>query len=328
MIRKRNLDPSLVSWIMHITGLGPGIGNIFYVAANASAYEQKLLDDGNVAEANMFTTVGQAFPHTVAERNDVILVMPGNYAETTELAWNKRNTHLIGLGGPRSWNDYTEYGVAVGTTTAAVAETIDVTGQHCMFRGINFYNNAANAGNLAALNLDGYGCTFEGCSFDGAFNTTQCVAAAAALYIDSSGSQCMFRDCRVGNSDWFTRDSANSGQLSYVGTNTYSSQFEKCLFTVSSETADVALVRQAVANSVQKHHTFSECFFVNQSVNWANTLNRVFYIPNSPVTAQWMIINCISAGFTEYQSNDTGTLFITNMPAGNAGGGIGVEMTG
>jgi hypothetical protein len=325
MIKKRNLDPSLVSWVMHTTGLGPGVGNIFYVAKTASPFYQKLIDDGNIAEANVFSSVQKAHDHCTDSQNDVVLVLPGAFAETASIAWDKDFTHMIGLGGPRSWNDYTEYGVSVGTTTANVAEAVNVTGRYCQFRGINFYNNAADADNLSAFLLNKYGCTIEGCSFDGAFNTTQCVAAAAACYIGSSGSQAMFRDCRFGNSDWFTRDSANSGQLAYIGTNTYSTQFEKCLFTVSSETADVALVRQAVANSVQKHHTFIDSFFVNQSVNWANTLN---YIPNSPVTAQWMIVNCISTGFTEWQSNDTGTLFITNMPAGNAAGGLGVEMTG
>jgi hypothetical protein len=313
---------------MHKTGLGPGIGNIYYVAKTASAHYQKLIDDGNVAEANVFDDVKKAHDHCTASRNDVVMILPGAYALTAELAWNKRQTHMIGLGGPREWNDYTEAAVSVYTTTANVAETVDITGQHSQFHGINFGNNAADTDNRAAMNVDGYGCLFTGCSWDGAFNTTQCIAANAALYIDGSGSQAMFRDCRIGNSDWFTRDSANSGQLAYVGTNTYSTQFEKCLFTVSSETADVALVRQAVGNSVQKHHTFSDCFFVNQSVNWANTLNRVFYIEPSPVTAQWMIINSICAGFTEWQSNDTGTLFVTNMPAGNAAGGIGVEMTG
>jgi hypothetical protein len=313
---------------MEKTGLGPGIGNIYYLADTSSAYYQKLLDDGNVGEANIFTDPATALGACTAERNDVVMVMPGTYAITSELAWSKRQTHLVGLGGPREWNDYTEAAVSIYTTTAAVAETIDVTGQHCQFHGINFGNNAANTGNLSAFNLDGYGCLLTGCSFDGAFNTTQCVAAAAALYIDSSGSQAMFRDCRIGNSDWFTRDSANSGQLSYVGTNTYSTQFEKCLFTVSSETADVALVRIATANSCQKHHTFDGCWFVNQSVNWANTLNRVFYVTTSPVTAQFMIMNSIAVGFTEFQSDDTGWLFSTNMPASAAGGGLSTEMTG
>ena len=63
-------------------------------------------------------------------------------------------------------------------------------------------------------------------------------------------------------------------------------------------------------------------------MNWATTLNQVFYTPGSLTTAQVLIHRCISVGFTEYQSSDLGTLYVTADPAGNAGGGIGVEATG
>ena len=57
MIRKRNLDPSLVNWIMNETGLGPGIGEIHYVAAATSAYHDRLHNEMNVPAENIHTTI-------------------------------------------------------------------------------------------------------------------------------------------------------------------------------------------------------------------------------------------------------------------------------
>jgi hypothetical protein len=307
------------------------MGKVFFCYKAGTQYEDWFHNEMDIPAELMFegnTAPLQAHDSTTADRNDVILLAPGAYALTAELAYDKDRTHLVGLAGPRTWNDYSEYGVSIYTTTANVAETVDCTADFSQFHGINFTNNCADADNLAAFNLDSYGCIFKGCSFDGAMNTTQDVAAAAALYIDSLGCQALFEDCRIGDNSWWTRDQANSGQMSFVGTNSYGNVWRRCHFLMSSETADCALVRTAVGNSCQKDHVFDGCFFINQSVNWANTLSRVFYFTPSPVTAQFVLMNCIAVGFTEWQSNDTGTLFTTNMPAGNAAGGLAVEATG
>ena len=76
MIKKRNLDPSLVQWIMTVTGLGPGIGELHWVAPVDSAtsqYRAQLESWGVGIDHKIHTTVAGAFAKAVAYRNDVIL---------------------------------------------------------------------------------------------------------------------------------------------------------------------------------------------------------------------------------------------------------------
>lgn len=314
--------------------LGLGTGDIKYVVtakASTNKYYEKLQTNG-IKDSDIFTTVASAFAATTASRNDVVAVTPGAHQVTGELAWNKDFTHCIGLAGPTSFNDYSEPGVSIYTTTAGVAETVDLTGDYCQFHGINFANNGADTGNLAAFNVDGYSASFFGCSFHGVMNSTQNgVAAAAALYIDGLGSWYRFVNCVIGDDNWTVRTDANSGQLAYVGTTSCPASqhgiFEDCRFRQRSETATVAMVRIAHVYAIDRIHEFVRCSFSNFSVDWGNDLNRVFYQVGSLQTANIFIRDCIVSGFTEYQTDDQGELFQGNNALANKQGGIAVELT-
>ena len=86
MIQLDNLDPSLVQWIMQQTGLGPGIGELFWVAPAASATSQfrtQLQRWGVEQNYKIYTAPATAHAAMVANRNDVMLIMPGKYTGTT-----------------------------------------------------------------------------------------------------------------------------------------------------------------------------------------------------------------------------------------------------
>jgi len=330
MIKKRNLDASLIQWIMSVTGLGPGVGEIKYVAPATSSTSQfrVQLESMGTLSGDIYTTPAKAEAAMEGYRNDVMLVAPGSYAGTTSLAWDKDYSHAIGLAGPRSWSDYGEPGVSMYTTTAAQANFINITGDYCQFHGINFANNGANTGNLSAVLLNGYGGIMKGCSFDGAMNTTNCVAAAAAVYVHSSAHDYVFEDCRIGDASWFTRDSANCGQLSFTGTNSYNGLFKKCLFQMSSATATCALVRVASNNGLRLDTIFDNCIFVNENTNWGGNLNQVFYQNGqAQTTCRILLKDCCMSGFDEWQDSDYASMFQSNMTVATVGGGICIEPT-
>ncbi len=311
----------------------PVVGQLFFVipaGSSTSLYEEWFRNEMNVPAELIFTTPTLAEDAASANRNDVILIAPGAYVVTASIGWDKDRLHAVGMAGPRSWTDYSEPGVSIYTTTAAVAEAVKETGDYCQFHGINFGNNGANAGNLAAFYKDAYGGIMKGCSFDGAMNTTNDVAAAAALYVGDAAHDFLVEDCRIGDASWWTRDQANAGQLAFVGTGvvgSYNGKFKDCLFQVQSVTAGVCLVRVASTTALRLDTLFENCKFTNQYLNWGANLNQVFYQTGAQATCRILLKDCAMSGFDEWQDSDYTSMFQSNMGVATAGGGICIEPT-
>lgn len=330
MIQKRNLDPSLLSWLMTLTGLGPGIGEVHYVVpvgSSTSNFYEWLKTDMRTLPANIHHSVTEGEDALTAYRNDVLLVMPGAYDEAAEIAWDKSNTHLIGLAGPATQSDYTEPGVNIYTDTAAVAETIDVTGNLCQFHNIHFCNVGDDTGNLAAFNLDGYGAWIKGCSFSNMMTAgSDGVVAAAALYIDQLGAHCLIEDCCIGQQEWDERTGALSGVLRFVNTSSgggpKSGTFRRCIFRSRSDTAEVAMVALPASYCIGRGWLMDNCHFTNMSMNNGTNLNQVFY-DNCGTTYNIMLHQCSALGIDEWQDADRGNNYIgADMPICGRGGGL------
>jgi len=329
MIKKKNLDSSLLSWIMGATGLGPGIGEIFYVASTSSAYYQKLLDDGNVSEGNIFTLPSAAFAAATASRNDIILVTPGAYAETSELAWNKANTHMIGLGSPNVGGDYSEANCAIYTSTAAVNYTVNLTGANCMFRNLVFENLGAATTNLASFYINKYGAFFKYCAFHGAMVSAQVASAnCGSLSIGAAGMYPHVEDCIIGQDVWSAMATANAAHLLFMSTGgrPNGGLFKRCQFVSTSITATTSLVRINTTTATGRGWLFRDCTFQNFNDTQTN-LNQVFSIVAGAVQKGAVLLhNCSAYGFDEWQDNDTDVVNST-MGVATAGGGLHIEPT-
>ena len=99
MIKKRNLSPDLVQWIMTQSGLDIGTGDLHFVApasSTTSHYRGWLQSMGVENDYKIHTTIQAALDKTVAYRNDVVLVFPGTYAES--LVKDLANVQVIGIG--------------------------------------------------------------------------------------------------------------------------------------------------------------------------------------------------------------------------------------
>ena len=332
MIKKRNLDPSLVNWIMNETGLGPGIGEIHYVAAATSAYHDRLHNEMNVPAENIHTTIAAGEEALVTDRNDVLCVFPGAHNQTASITWDKNNTHMIGLGGSNVGGDYSEPNVVIYTATAAVAEVLNITGHNCIFKGIDFENAGANSGNLCAVKLNGYGNTFKNCGIKGTMVTAQCaVAAAGSLYIHDAGMYPVFEDCQIGQDVWGDRATALSGVICFTSTSAQPNggMFRRCrIMSRSSATATAGLVRLAATNCIGRDWLFDDCVFSNWDDGTSNVLNQAF-CQAAGVTAQNFAVhlhNCSLFGVDEWQDDDSQVVW-ASMPVSSTSGGISREPT-
>ena len=331
MIRKRNLDPSLISWIMTTTGLGPGIGDIFFVASASSNYYYWLRDDLGLDPGHLFTDLTVAYNTTTASRNDCILIAPGSYDIDTEIAWSKAFTHLIGFGGPNcTQGDHYEPNVCIYTDSTSVASIVTLTGAYCQFHNVQFWQYGNNAACLTAFTLDKYGAYFKNVGFKGVATAgVDDVAAAASLYITGNGFYPVFEDCVIGQNEWDEREGANSGQLRFVGAAGAPSNgtFRRCRFLSVSNTATCAMVAVPAVDYVGRGWLMDNCFFFNESGTQTN-LNQVFYMntAGSDNIPCFTLNNCAASGFDEWQDGDNASVVAT-MPIVGLGGGLGREPT-
>jgi len=333
MIKKRNLDPSLVQWIMTESGLGPGIGEIKYVAPAASATSQfrTQLNAMGVSEADMFTLPSLAEAAMSGYRNDVMLVSPGAFAETASIGWDKPWSHIIGLGGPNVGGDYSEPGCAIYTSTANVAEVLNITGQNSRFINMIINNVGADADNVAAVKLNNYGCHFKSCHIAGTMAATQAAAVlACSLKIMYAGMYPIFDNCIIGHDVWTTRTGANQGVILFNDATgqVNGGRFNNCDILSVCETATGAFMSVVGSNVVGRGWVFDNCVFNNYTTG--TTMNQAFYqsASNSIGDRGVMLKDCIlnTKGCDAWQDSNYGNIY-GNQPLSAATGGLVVEVS-
>jgi hypothetical protein len=331
MIKQRNLSGSLVQWIMAQTSLGPGIGEIKYVAPEASSTSQfrtQLQALGAEDEGKVYLTPATAFATMTGYRNDVMLVAPGAYNATAALAWSTPQTHMIGMGGPNQGGDYAEPNCVLYTDTAAVGSVLTITGYNCQFHNMTIQNAGDANTNLTAVTLSKYSNYFKNVAMVGTMVTSQLdVVAAASLYVGANAYNSIFEDCIMGTNVWGTRAGALSGVIRF--TNTASSScpqnllFNRCRVLSAAETVTVAMVAMPANYCLDRIAEFRDCTFHNYSVNDAIKLNQVFYDACGTSHSVLLTGSCAAIGIDEWQDADGGNTRIgSTMPIVGTGGGL------
>lgn len=327
-IRKRNLKPYVMQWLVDKLQLGLGIGDIYYVAASGGVAYQNLLDNG-VPTSEIFSTVGAAYAATTTTQNDVVLMAPGAYVETAEITWSKPHTHLVGLGGSNIGGDYSEPNCVLYTATAAVASTLTVTGRNCQFHNFVVENNADNAGNLTAATIGIYGTHWKNVAFHGHMAATQnTTVAAASLYITGAGMYPLLEDCIIGQSVWGIRSAALSGVLRFTSAGRPNGGiFRRCKLLSYSNTVTCAMVAVPTGTFIGRDWNFEDCSFRNDNPDYGTKLNQVFHL--EPTGLQKNVINlknCGAFGFDAWDDTITANI-LSDMAVPAVTGGLGIEPT-
>ncbi len=319
MIKKRNLDNSLIQWIMTVTGLGPGIGDVLYIspAASSSSKFTTQLTDNNISDGNIYATLATAEAAIDSYRNDIMLVMPGAYVTTATLAWDKPHTHMLGLGGPNIGGDYSEFGSVFYSATSDQANIINVTGQNCMFTNVTFNHVGSGATAYCAVLLDGYGCTFKGCQIAGQMGATAAATrVCASLYIDTAGMYPLFEDCQIGQDVWSERSGANGGVIRFNDTGRPNGgTFRRCRITSRADTQTVAMVDIPVNTSAGRGWLWDDCTFMNYNDDaYGSLLNQVFFTVTTSQKGTQLLHNCSKFGIQEWEAGDFGVVAVDHTP--------------
>lgn len=327
-IRRRHLSSEVKAWIMNTLSLGPGVGDVFYVADAGSTYEAWIKGQGAPAD-HVFATLALAFAATTDNRNDVILVAPGTYTVTAELDWDKRFTHLIGMGGPNV-RGYDTYGTQFYTETITVARLIDLTGPRCQFHNITFANNGANNACLSAFVNNAYGTTLKNCNIMGMMNnTTGARTLANSIEVGSLGAYLEAENCIFGTAEWGLQASDSNAPLyfSSADSNPGDGKFTNCLFQTYIAATTRPLIYAASQNAIGKSWVFDRCEFYSFSINHAVARAQVIVTPGSPSTHDVLFKDCAAINCTAYRTASNGCTWASGGGAAAAKTGVAIVTT-
>ncbi len=317
-----NLSNNIRAWVMATTELGPGVGDIHYLVKEDSAYYSWLRDDLRQESSKIHFNLDAGHDALTASRNDCLLAYPGAYLATAEQIWSKANTHLIGMAGPNSLGDHTEPSVVFHTQTANVAATLSVTGGASQFHNFQLINNASDADNLTAGEVDAHSTYWKNVAFKGHFGATQnSTAVCASLYIMNGAFNPIFDGCTIGQDNWGPRSVANSGVLRFADSTGRPSggQFRDCVFLSRSITATVTMIAVPAAQSIGRSWLFKGCHFSN-FYDETTLLNQVIYTVTGTQKFTIQLMHCTQAGFTQWQQGDFDVV-VADMPITGLGGG-------
>ena len=325
-INKRNFKNFLVPWLGNTLGIGPNIGEVFFVAESGSTWEDNLLSYG-VHSSEIATGLVAGEDLLTAGQNDVLCVCPGTYTETAETDWDKRYTHMVGLGGPNI-RGYDTYGTQFYTTTATVARIVDLTGARCQFHNVSFANNGTGAAALSSFVVNAYGTRLKNCQFIGMMASTQCdTAKANSLDIADNASYLDAENCQIGTSEWALQGADTNAPLYFSGvsgTMPTNGRFTNCKFATYQAATTRAMILTAGQNSVGRDWVFEGCEFYAFAVNHATVMAEVLVNTGGvPSTHDIVFKNCTAINCTGFRTDSNGCTWTTGA-ASNEKGGVAV----
>jgi len=337
MIKKRNLDPSLVQWIMTTTGIGPGIGAIKYLvpAQSSTSQYREWLNGMGVLESDMFTDMPTAYAALEAYRNDVLLVFPGTYTQTAKITWAKDSTHLVGVGSPNQRIPATAgtSGNVYFPCATAMTELFLITGHHCVLANFSTYLSTATG--VADIRVQGRVNTLKNIFMKSGQDATQIASAVLGygLYCDgSSGNYCnalTVEGCHIGDPRNTTRTAGGMILMAGDGTNSggHCIEFKDCVIAGWTETAGVSAVYQSGAKPIDRYTLWQDCTFYNFYTNLGGILTAGVF--NDTVGGTHMNLltgRTCQYGWNVWGNNDN--YMFGQMPIPAVNGGKMLTMTG
>jgi len=336
-ILKRSLDKSLIQWIMAETGLGPGVGQLHYVAPAASETSLYSTQLGDMGVEVVDALPSSAFAKAEANRNDVLLVAPGTYTEAAAMDWSKAQTHMLGIGNP-TWRQGGK--VRIQSTDTSIVATVDVTASGVFFGGLNITQNGADAACLTGLRLSSTYFSAKKLDIRGMLNSeVAAIEAASCLEFadgSSNGFGSTFVDCNIGTMSGPARTAtgaACNGVILFAkstqdGSPGAYTEFHNCRILSRCEAAGGAMIKVLDARwGMDRLVYFKDCLVANYWLNYTDNLDGAIYLDiTTGGSGKMLLSNCDLAGVDQWQTQDSGNVLAT-MPIVGVGGGIEREPT-
>jgi hypothetical protein len=328
MIRKRNLDPALLQWIHSVTGIGPGIGEVHYLVDVDTAFYSWLRDDMRQDNALIHHDPEVAHAEMTTNRNDCLLVFPGDYTGTgaDPLTWSKSKTHMLGLAFARTPHP-TMQGVVIRTISTSGVYAMLNTGSDNIFSKINFTQWGQNAACVCAVKEQGNHNSFLDCGIVGMIRSqTSQDTDGCSLWINTAVSNAgqgnLYQDCVIGDSGGAERTVAN-GQilLGPTGIEGAGNNIHLLRCKINSRAADVdpCAILASANYCLDRQLLIEDCVFYNFVLNHTATKPAYVIRDGCNTTHDIILKNSVHHGFTAWTNNVT-HCFNTAPDAADGGG--------
>lgn len=330
MIKRGNLSKALVSWLVNTLGLGPGIGDVFFLGPASTNFVNWAAAQGAQGD-HLFTSLKSAYAAMSANRNDVLCMLPGAQSITTPstgFAWNLDYTHAIGIG-PRLHNGG-RVRISVG---GAMSPFFNISARGCIFDNIHWQYGRGTGTNLIGVEVTYAGnscCEFNNCDIEGPLSAVEGAAAFNLLKIGANSQDNMFRKCRIGEWSTVCNYATGPGYLIAFGGDPDGvagngvTTFEDCTI-MGNTSADAQFIDLASAVNGGLGGGFAPIFFNGcRFISLNASCTRVFTTPFSNQGIV-MLDRCSRVKFTEYAA--VGAPVYSTMPASDKQGGGGLVMS-
>ena len=284
----------------------PNYGNVFFVDPGAGS---DTANDG-MSPDKAFATIAKAHSVMTADQDDVCIVAStsstGRTAETDNVTWSKRRTHLIGAGPMRKMNPRNGLGVAATLTGETTTAIFTVTATNCSFTNLSF---ATFQDNNILFEVQASYNTFRYVHFQGiGHDTTGNDTSARSLLITGAGEN-EFYDCTIGL-DTVTRSDANAS-LELTGS-CPRNKFYNCEFPLFADNAGAFWVKADTGNCYERYLLFDNCHFFNATLGSSTTLTAGLKL-SATGNGEVRMNRCSWAGATDLATDYT-CLFSSNAP--------------
>lgn len=293
-----------------VAGLPAFTGNFFWVNEGNGS-------DGNTGgPQDPLKTLSQALTNCVAGNNDVVM-FTGTIHTTAALAWNKNNTHLIGLTAASN-NDRARISQ---TGSAVFTPLVNVTAQGCIFKNLGTFHGFDDASTQICWAEAGGRNYYSNVQFYGMGNATAAAQAGSrSLTVDGAGEN-LFEDCTVGL-DTVLRATGTNASLEFLS-NTPRNVFRRAIFQMlTSNAADVHITVGAAG--MDRYAFFDECAFLNAIESTGTTINAAI-TANAAAGGAIILRRPISLGATAIAT--TGPVYADSGALGPTTYGIAVKQT-
>lgn len=283
-------------------------------------------DDDNNGRTfdNPLASVEAAEDLLVAERQDTVLLLPGDTADnpTGTIAWDKDYTNLIGLYSPVPGFGQRCRIVGTAATAIGVASVFNFSARGCLVKGVEISNETAAASGAAIVS--GPWNYFENCYFSGMQNTSS-GNKTTSFSLTVTGAENYFRNCAIGTVHYI-RAAVNSQLIITNGQN----NFENCKIQSQCATATAFMVDiEPTVGGLGLLH-FKDCTFWNMSVNYGTHITDCFHLKTVGEGAGHHLVfldNCTIIGEITEWANVHDDRIVRNMAAPAATGGVSLAIS-
>ena len=245
--------------------VGPVFGRILVVVPTSDVQVKEDMmkevfvpdPDGKV---RFYTTLQAAYTAATSNADDTILLSAHSAHDvTTGIAWSKSRIHLLGMdSGDRQLQQGAR---VVGAAADDTGYVIKVTGTRNTFRNVKFDSGSTDAAGLTVVQFGGEGTLVKNCSF--VFSTATNLDGATTYEVLMGEDSGTFINCTFGNDTLLTEAARAVMAIDRVnGTQEMKScYFEKCLWSINSDTATAHFIRVLANTDMKFSQTFVDCIF-------------------------------------------------------------------